>query len=287
VSGPRPRWIGAVEPALAFAAITVGYAPMARWWWDRVRAADGLYGHAPLVLAVSAALVARSAWRGPAAVPAAGGALLGLAGVAGALLLQIAALALRVDSLSAFSLWLLLPCLFCVYGGTALVRRHRFALAFLFFAVPLPMIATAHAAHALKAWVSLAARGVLRWFAAGVEVEGSFLLLPGGGRLLVDDECSGLRSLLALLALGALVAAGARLGSGARWLVFALALPIALLANLARVVALSLAGLGGGVAAAARWHDLSGWAVYAVAFALLCGAARGLRREEAAAEAAR
>jgi len=88
-------------------------------------------------------------------------------------------------------------------------------------------------------------------------------VLPGGDRLLVDDECSGLRSALALVALGTYVAGTARELPGAR-----------------RLGAGDPADRG---EAARAWHDPSTWGVYAVAIAACVLLERALRPRSRAA----
>jgi exosortase len=90
------------------------------------------------------------------------------------------------------------------------------------------------------------------------------------GRMLVDNPCSGLRSLIALLALGALLA---KLTPGPSWrrlLLVAGAVPIALIANAARLTSLMLAAEARDVSfATGMWHDLTGYALYATALLLM------------------
>jgi EpsI family protein len=270
----------AATPLVVFTA--VAFLPSLSWLVERWSAPDGYFSHGPLVPLASAWLV----WRGRARLLAAtgGGSWWGLAWIAPALALGVASAWLRKDSPAALALLFVLPGFALLFGGRERLRALAFPLAFLVFAWPLPMFAVVEAIDRLKRIVVPASCALVNLFGAGVRARGSFLLLPDGGRLLVDDECSGLKSALALVALGAFMAGTARgLGGKTRVLLFALALPIAVVANVARVALLAAIGRVGGVAAANRWHDPSSWAVYVVAIAIYLGLERLLRGRKRAA----
>jgi EpsI family protein len=263
--------------ALALAACTaVAFWPSLQWLVARWSAPDGYFSHGPLVPAASLWL----AWRGRARLRAAtgDGSWWGLAWIAPALAFGVASAWLRKDSPAALALLFLLPGFALLFGGRERLRALAFPLAFLAFAWPFPMFAVVEAIDFLKRIVVPASCALVNLFGAGMQARGSFLLLPGGGRLLVDDECSGLKSALALVALGAFMAGTARgLGKKTRVLLCALALPIAVVANVFRVALLAAIGRVGGVAEANRWHGPSNWAVYVVAIAIYVGLERLLR----------
>lgn len=261
-----------VAIALAVAAlVAVAFHPALRWLGLRWTAADGYFSHGPLVPLACLWL----AWRRRAELAAAlartpaPGTWWGLALIVPALLLGAAAAYLRFDGPAALALFaLLLPGLALLFGGVACLRVLAFPCAFLLFAWPLPMFAVTGAIGVLKRLVVGGSTALVNLFGAGVRAEGSFLVLPGGARLLVDDECSGLKSALALVALGAFMAGTARgLAPVARCVHFALALPVALFANVVRVTLLAALGRLGGAGLAARLHDPSTWGVYVVALA--------------------
>jgi exosortase/archaeosortase family protein len=101
----------------------------------------------------------------------------------------------------------------------------------------------------------------------------------GKDMIIVEDACSGLRSLIALIAFGALFAYIAKLSLPFKLVLFAAAVPIALLANMWRIVTLILvACLWGSVEIHGWAHDLTGWGIFAVAFVLFFGFERLLRK---------
>jgi EpsI family protein len=98
--------------------------------------------------------------------------------------------------------------------------------------------------------------------------EGSFIHF-GDDKLLVGDICGGLRSLIALLALGALVAYISPVKTWAKIALVLLAGPVAVLANIARIFFLCIVGyFYGSEFAAGKVHDFSGILIFAVAIVL-------------------
>ena len=91
-----------------------------------------------------------------------------------------------------------------------------------------------------------------------------------GFGFLVADECSGFRSLVAIMALSAGYAHFTLPTLWKKWTLFTLSIPIALLANAVRVISLLLFAkwFGQGLAIS-LWHDIVGWLVYLIAISLL------------------
>jgi exosortase len=88
--------------------------------------------------------------------------------------------------------------------------------------------------------------------------------------LLVGEVCGGLRSLIALLALGALMAYISKTHWIARLLLFVAIAPIvAILTNVLRIFSLCVVGyFYGSEVAAGTFHDVSGILIFVVAFVL-------------------
>ena len=263
------NWLPWIAIFLGLAAL---YVPtgidLARGLWR-----DDAYSHGPIIALVFAWLV----WRARAALvdeslqpaPIAGGALL-LAGLALYLLG-------RTQSLMVFEAASLIP----VAAGAVLMlrgfqglRATAFPILFLAFLVPLPGFVLDFVSVPLKEVVSAAVAGLLNLLSYPVEREG-VVLWVGDHQMLVADACSGLNSLYSLLALGLLYAhVTERRASGANLprtlLLLAAVLPIAVVANIARVVALVLVTYHFGEDAARGWvHDLAGLLVFGVALQLL------------------
>ncbi|MFW6108439.1 MAG: archaeosortase/exosortase family protein [bacterium] len=130
---------------------------------------------------------------------------------------------------------------------------------------------------------SLVAQGHAPDSAAVLEVEKGIeemqaILRDGMDEIIIGDVCSGLRSLIALLAFGALFAYLSKMSLPKRLMLFAAAVPIAVLANMWRIVTLAfIACKFGSPATHGFVHDVTGYGIFAVAFVLFFGFERLLR----------
>ena len=107
---------------------------------------------------------------------------------------------------------------------------------------------------------------------AHVRRDGMSLFLSTG-ELRVENPCSGLRSLLALVATGTLFAYFQAGGMWRRWAVLLAAVPIALAGNIARLTLLVVVADRTSVEkATGTFHDASGYVLYAVSLGLLLAA---------------
>jgi exosortase len=123
--------------------------------------------------------------------------------------------------------------------GFAGMRRLWFPLLYLTFLIPLPAPIINWLTGALKLWISGASVDLLG--AAGFEVARSNnSLFIDGYELLVEAACSGLNSIVSLLAVGLFYAYVRGRGWGDAILLGLMIVPIAILANLVRVLLLLL-----------------------------------------------
>lgn len=124
--------------------------------------------------------------------------------------------------------------------GAKAARALWFALLFLVFMIPLPGFIVDAATGPLKQYISIIAEQVL--YAAGYPIARSGVMLTVGPyQLLVADACSGLHSMFSLSAMGLLYLYLMQRSSIARNLIIMAAiLPIAFVANVARVMVLVL-----------------------------------------------
>ncbi|MDZ4858271.1 MAG: EpsI family protein, partial [Candidatus Hydrogenedentes bacterium] len=165
-----------------------------------------------------------------------------------------------------------------VFAGTAFARRIWFALAFLIFMIPIPPSLTQSIALQLKLIAAECAVRAANLVTLPMVREGSYIYF-GTDRLLVGDVCGGLRSLIALLAIGAVAAYISPAKTWARVMILLLAGPIAVVANIARIFLLCVVGYFYGSEVAGGWvHDYSGFLIYAIAIALFTAIDIPLRR---------
>jgi len=153
-----------------------------------------------------------------------------------------------------------------------------FPIAFLIFMVPLPTIVVNSIAFPLQLFAAKTATFCL--FSLGIPAlrEGNLIALAGM-TLEVNEACSGLRSLLALLALGTVYGYISQKDLWKRWMLVLLSIPIAIIANAVRVSGTGILAYVWGVEVAQGFYHLfEGWVVFVVAFILLFGCGSLLSR---------
>lgn len=157
--------------------------------------------------------------------------------------------------------------------GWAGLRRARMALAFLLLAVPLPYSLSVGANAWLRDHLALHAAQFCHWLGLETAVDGNSVYV-GPYELAVETACAGLSSTVSLIMVGLLYAHWSGRGKPARMaLIVALAIPVALAANLLRVIVLVMLvdRLGAGVLS--TWiHPVSGFLSFGLALAILAGA---------------
>jgi exosortase B len=255
----RP-WV-ALLPGLALLYLPT-FVDLARGAWR-----DDAHAHGPLILAVSAFLVWRERHALARMTSSAPGS--GLALVFVGLALWLLGRTQGLMPIEAGSLLPLAAGLTLLSWGRAGLARLAFAIAFLAFYVPLPGFVLDAFTNPLKELVSSIVANVLAF--AGHTVERSGVVIAVDGQeMLVADACSGLNSIVSLLALG-LLYGHLRRASALRMALLVLAvIPIAIVANVLRVLALVLIVTHYGPEAAQGWvHDALGLSVFVVALLLL------------------
>lgn len=155
-----------------------------------------------------------------------------------------------------------------LFGGSVF-RAASLPLLYLLFMVPLPYILYDAVSFPLKLFMTRVSVVVMQLIGISVLREGNILLFPNL-TLEVADACSGLRSLMTLFALSV---AFAFLFHGKNWqrlvLVF-LAIPVAVVTNIFRVVATgALSQKFGESVATGFFHEFAGLTVFALALTLL------------------
>lgn len=251
------------------------------WMIDRWLATDSYYSHGFIVPFISAYLI----WKNRDYIhdksqSDSGETTSGLVLLLGGAGLHCAGITFKISFISALSLIpLMLGIAFYIYGSKV-GRKLLFPILFLLAMVPLPLSIIADLSLKLK----LLAAEVATWTVSLMGIvalrEGSFIHFTHDS-LMVGDICSGLRSLIALLAFGALFAYVSNLSAIMRTVLFISSVPIALLANSARILALCLiANQWGSSVATGRVHDLTGILIFIVAFILFFSLERQLHRLE-------
>jgi exosortase len=264
---PTPAWGRVLPLALGLSAIlALLYWPILRdlvaQWWD-----DANYNHGFLIPVFSAFLVWRERRR-LAAIPLAPTSF-GLAVLLGGIALLLLGDIGAENFLMRSSLIVILAGLVLFMAGRGILRAVLFPLGYLLFMIPLPGILFYAITFPLQRIAAEQAAWALDLLGVPVLLDGNIIHLSQIS-LGVTEACSGIRSLISLLA-GA--AAWAYLMLPAGWLsvlFVATAIPITIVANSARVVATGLIGQWFGVEyASGFFHEFAGWVVYIFAFACL------------------
>ena len=260
----------------ACAAFSALFWPTFGWMAERFNAPDSFYSHGWLVPLAGAWLVwqRRDTLSRATLSPSYRGLLLLVPAVA----LNLMAVWSRLHILSGLMCLAALWGLVWTYWGREAVRVLRFPLAFLFFMVPLPGVLLIGVSFYLKLAAASLAAAALQLIGIAAVQEGSMIHLPNL-TMLIDDTCSGLRSLLSLVALATLWTSLLPAAT-APWKKLAMvtaSMPIGLAANMVRILVLTaIALLWGRAAAEGFLHYGSGLVVFGIALAALAWLGRVL-----------
>jgi exosortase len=156
------------------------------------------------------------------------------------------------------------------------LRAVAFPLAFLLLMIPIPAIVFNQIAFPLQLWASKF--GELTLGAANIPVlrEGNVIVLANTS-LEVAEACSGIRSLVSLLTLAIVFGYFTESRVLPRVVLALSAVPVAIVANGARVAATGVAAHHYGAAAAEGvFHTFSGWLVFLVSFGAMVGLHRAM-----------
>jgi len=264
-AGRAGTWAQAI--VLAVLVALAWHRTFAMLW--QTWATNDNYSHGPLVPAVSLVLVwlRRERLRSLAVRPEAWGlALVALGG-----LMQV--LGTRGD-VFALQGWALLPLLYglsIAFLGRAITRQLALPIGYLGFMLTFPPIVMNTLSFALKEMSVGASVAAAKALGVSLQRDGMSLILHTGV-LRVENPCSGLRSLLALLATGTLFAYFQRGGALRRAAILLAVPPIAILGNAARLLLVIVAADRRGVVwASSTFHDMTGYVVYGIALGLLLG----------------
>jgi exosortase len=164
------------------------------------------------------------------------------------------------------------------FFGTRVFRIMLLPLLYLFFMVPLPYIVYDSIAFPLKQIVAKFSVDALQLMGVVIIREGNIIMLPET-TLEVADACSGIRSLMSLLALSVAFAVFTQKSNLKRVIMVLSAIPIAILTNGLRVIVTGiLAQYWGSKAAEGFFHEFAGLAVFGVALVMLAGLGTLLRK---------
>ena len=176
------------------------------------------------------------------------------------------------------SLIVLLAGLVLYLFGREVLKALALPIGYLIFMVPIPYIIFDTLAFPLKLFITKSSVIILQMMGVVVMREGNIIMLPTT-TLEVADACSGIRSLMSLLALAAAYAFMLQTSTLKRIILILSAVPIAIITNAMRVIVTGiLAQWWGAQAAEGFFHEFAGLAVFALAMVLLVAEGALLRR---------
>jgi len=271
IARPKPFPLTAVALAAVGAWL---YAPaaieMVRGWATQDNASHGF-----LVLPVAVYL----AWLERARIKAAyrGGATAGgLIWAAAAIVLYLGGRWMEIEFAPPLSLVLMIGAQVVYFAGWSVLRAIAFPYAFLFFMVPWPDLLVEFLSFPMQLMSAKYATMVIGLLGIPVSRDGVDIHLSHYS-FTVALPCSGMKTLVALMALAALLAYLARGAMWKRVVLFGAGIPIALAANAARIVVILLiATFAGAEAAEGFFHGASGIVVFILALAGLLVVVRAL-----------
>lgn len=251
---------------LVLALFLVLYLPTVVWLWGRWTLSVWQHAHGLLILPVVGYLVWQEL-KDLAHLPS-DACRWGFVVVVPSLALQMLDAGMNTQLLSAFSLFLVLPGLSLLFLGVERTKAILFPLLFLFFTLPIPLVFTEPIHLFLREIATAASAAIIPRLGIPLYVEGFTLHIPNGS-LLVADACSGFSTLYAALAIACLTAYMCP-DWRRRILVIAIAAPVAIAANIFRIVLLvQLVDWYGLEILGTQWHTTSGLLTFVIALPII------------------
>jgi exosortase len=160
----------------------------------------------------------------------------------------------------------------CRHGGTPWLVHFAFPVLFILSAVPWPQRIEFALVQALMRFVADAASEILNWIGIAAFATGNLIRLPSAS-VTIDEACSGIRSLQAMLMISLFLGEFRNLNVIRRAALVAFAVGAALVLNLARTTALVFVVARWGVSVFDAWHVPAGHILFIAGLILLSGLA--------------
>lgn len=243
------------------------YIPTFIWMAGRWTVADTYYSHGFLIPLISGFIIwqKREELRQIKIKTFQLGWLFFLTGI----FIHIISASLRVYFTSGFSLILVLIGLVILLLGRDYLNKLLFPILFLIFMLPLPLVLISNLSFRLKILASQIGVFLVNNMGMYAVRDGS-MIKTLHSQLMVEDPCSGIRSLIAFIALGVLMAYYSRISITKKVALSLSSIPIAIFSNVIRIVALTLASeMYGAQVATGIFHNVMGILVFVFGFLAL------------------
>jgi exosortase len=171
-----------------------------------------------------------------------------------------------------FSLVVVVFGLVLYFCGKKFIKQVWFAIAFLIFMIPIPYVIYYALAFPMQMFSTKVSAFALYLVGVPALRQGNIIYLPGDYALEVAEACSGLRSLVSLLALGALLAYLLQKSRTKQITLFLSTIPIAIIANFFRIFLTAVGAYAISTKLAEDFlHEVSGVFVFLISTLLLLG----------------
>lgn len=248
--------------------IFILYLPSFIWMMEKFNEKDTNYSHGYLIPLVIGYIVwkKKDILKKLNIAPSGWGLIVLIMG----LFIHLAALRLRIEFISALSLLITVSGAILYLYGKEHIKALKFPLFLYLFMSPLPTVFTVYITFNLKMFAAQIATAIVKIAGIPLVREGSTIITPHS-TLVVDDQCSGIRSLISLMALGAIYAYLSPLKISKKVLMFMLSIPIAIIANVARIIVMIMVSFiyGGNIINNKIFHEGTGFLVFVIAIVLL------------------
>lgn len=256
-----------LQPVIAFGLCALTYVPTFVWMKIRWFGRDSYYSHGILIPFIVAFLI----WQKKDELKRAAVSChpWGLPLIIAGICIHVISSVLRVYFTSGFSLLLTVTGIILHFYGWQILRLIAFPIFFIVFMIPLPQVVVVNISFRMKMFAAALSAKVINAMGILAVREGSIIRMRHA-YVIVDDVCSGLRSLISLTALGSIFAYMFKAAMWKRVLLFLSTIPIAIITNVCRVVFLAFVSeVWGHEAAGGIVHDASGFGIFVIAFVLL------------------
>lgn len=167
-----------------------------------------------------------------------------------------------------FSIIIMLYGFILAFLGTEAFKICFWPIAYLIFMIPLPYVIYNEIAFPLKLFATHIATACLQALGFPIYSSGNIIYLPHI-TLEVADACSGIRSLISILALGVILAKFTQDTWVKRILLVLLSIPIVIGANILRIIITGIFAVEDPVLAQGFFHEFTGEIVFALGLILL------------------
>jgi exosortase len=251
---------------VVLAELVLLYAPTLRWLYERWTMSVWHHAHGLMIPPLVAYFI-RQELKSSAHLPRESSAW-GFALLLPALVLHVLDTSMMTQLLSAASIVIALPGLSLLFLGPTRTRAIIFPLALTAFAIPIPLALTEPIHMVLRQIATAGCAFALPLLGVPVFAEGTTLHLASTP-VQISDACSGFSTLYAAIAV-AYLTAYATPSWGRKLLIVAAAAPLAIAANVARVIVLVvLVAWRGPEILDTFIHPLSGMLTFAVALPII------------------